>query len=158
MRRTTEDEHRQFKAALGEARPLKLAAAARVEKSNARRPGGLDGNTATRLRKGRHEPDVRIDLHGHTEAAAHRALLSFLRGAAKNGARLALVVTGKGEARDAHAPYDMGLDRKPRGVLNAAVPRWLNEPAFAALIAGTRIAHIRHGGAGALYVYLRKTR
>jgi DNA-nicking Smr family endonuclease len=36
------------------------------------------------------------------------------------------------------------------------VPRWLNEKAFAPLIAGSRPAHRRHGGDGALYVYLRK--
>ena len=35
-------------------------------------------------------------------------------------------------------------------------PRWLREPGLAELIADVREAHRRHGGAGALYVYLRK--
>jgi DNA-nicking Smr family endonuclease len=36
------------------------------------------------------------------------------------------------------------------------VPRWLNEPELAGLIANISPAHARHGGEGALYVYLRK--
>ena len=44
----------------------------------------------------------------------------------------------------------------PHGVLKQMVPRWLNEKAFAALISGSGPAHRRHGGDGALYVYLRK--
>jgi DNA-nicking Smr family endonuclease len=38
------------------------------------------------------------------------------------------------------------------------VPRWLNEAELAALIASVRPRHAKHGGAGALYVYLRKKR
>jgi DNA-nicking Smr family endonuclease len=38
------------------------------------------------------------------------------------------------------------------------VPRWLKEAELAALIAHSRPAHARHGGGGALYVYLRKRR
>jgi DNA-nicking Smr family endonuclease len=41
-------------------------------------------------------------------------------------------------------------------VLKQMVPRWLNEPELSALIASVRPAHVRHGGDGALYVYLRK--
>jgi DNA-nicking Smr family endonuclease len=47
---------------------------------------------------------------------------------------------------------------RQHGVLKEMVPRWLNEKAFAALIAGSGPAHRNHGGAGALYVYLRKIR
>ena len=35
------------------------------------------------------------------------------------------------------------------------LPRWLREASFAGIVAGTQAAHIRHGGDGALYVYLR---
>jgi DNA-nicking Smr family endonuclease len=38
------------------------------------------------------------------------------------------------------------------------VPRWLAEPELKALVARVQPAHIRHGGGGALYVYLRKAR
>jgi DNA-nicking Smr family endonuclease len=43
-----------------------------------------------------------------------------------------------------------------RGVLKLMTPRWLKEPGIGELIADVREAHRRHGGSGALYVYLRK--
>ena len=67
-----------------------------------------------------------------------------------------LVVTGKGARVAADAPFDMELNYRSRGVLKSVVPRWLREPSFAAMVAGVRTAHARHGGEGALYVYLRK--
>src|SRR5207253_2960010 len=103
------------------------------------------------------EPKAKLDLHGYTAEAAHRALLAFLRNARERGHRLVLVVTGRGAPKpDAATPFDMGLDRGPRGVLKCAVPRWLREPDFSELIAGARPAHRRHGGDGAFYIYLRK--
>jgi DNA-nicking Smr family endonuclease len=164
-RKTTDEERALFTEAFKEARPIKPAKAASRKAVKAvpdvpkKFTGGLDGNTADRLRKGALEPDCRIDLHGLTEAAAHRALLSFLRGAHRSGARLALVITGKGaRARDPYAPFDMELEMRARGVLKSMVPRWFREPEFASLIADHRGAHIRHGGSGALYVYLKKKR
>ena len=100
----------------------------------------LDGNTAKKLKRGVAKPAARLDLHGLTQEAAHRALSSFLKDAQKNGQRLVLVITGKGTP----------------GVLKTMVPRWLSQPEFSGLITGIETAHIRHGGAGALYVYLRK--
>jgi DNA-nicking Smr family endonuclease len=163
-RQTSEDERAEFEAAFREARPIrsktkpspKTAAKAAGPKAKAG-PSGVDGNTGKRLRKGEMTPDARIDLHGFTESVAHRTLLTFLRGAQRNGARLALVITGKGARKiDPHEPFDMEREARARGVLNVMVPRWLTEPSFAALIADTRTAHRRHGGEGALYVYLRK--
>jgi DNA-nicking Smr family endonuclease len=98
----------------------------------------LDGNTAKKLKRGKGVPAARLDLHGLTQEVAHRALHSFLKNARKSGQRLVLVITGKGTA------------------LKPMVPRWLNQPEFSGLITGIETAHIRHGGAGALYVYLRK--
>jgi DNA-nicking Smr family endonuclease len=123
-----------------------------------RRPEGdeneLDGNTAEKLRKGQLTPGARMDLHGMTEAAAHGALHSFLAGAQGRGVRLALVITGVGNPVKHEGAEWM---RASHGVLKQMVPRWLNEREFAALISGWAPAHKRHGGDGALYVYLRKT-
>jgi DNA-nicking Smr family endonuclease len=165
-RKTTEEERALFVEAFKETRPMKPAV-----KSTSKKPDvivaaaakqftdGVNGKTAERLRKGTLEPDRRIDLHGKTEAAAHRALLSFLRGAQRGGDRLVLVITGKGaRTPDPHAPFDLELETRARGVLKSMVPRWFHEPEFAGLIADHRSAHIRHGGGGALYVYLRKNR
>jgi DNA-nicking Smr family endonuclease len=97
-------------------------------------------STRPKLKRGKAVPAARLDLHGFTQEAAHRALHSFLRHARKTGQRLVLVITGKGTP----------------GGLKTMVPRWLSQPEFSALITGIETAHIRHGGAGALYVYLRK--
>ncbi|MEI9930651.1 MAG: Smr/MutS family protein [Rhizomicrobium sp.] len=165
-RKTTDEERALFVDAFKETRPIKPAKKAptkKLSKALLETPkkitGGLDGNTADRLRKGAMEPDRRIDLHGMTEAVAHRALLTFLRGAHRANARLVLVITGKGaRAADPYAPFDMELEMRARGVLKSMVPRWFREPEFANLIADHRSAHIRHGGTGALYVYLKKKR
>lgn len=118
------------------------------------RPTGVDGKTAERLRKGAVEPDARLDLHGLTESTAHRALVTFLRSAASRGARLTLVITGKGAKAET---LEELFDPPARGILKSVVPRWLQEPELAHFVADVRTAHRKHGGAGALYVYLRKT-
>jgi DNA-nicking Smr family endonuclease len=111
---------------------------------------GIDGNTQRRLEKGDIHPSAQLDLHGLTEAAAHGALLTFLHTAHRRGDRLVLIVTGKGALEEAAPKARYG------GVLRRAVPRWLEEAPMASIIADKRWAHRRHGGDGALYIYLRK--
>jgi len=96
--------------------------------------------------RGKEAIDARLDLHGLTQAPAHAALLRFLRDASVRDARLVLVITGKG-SRDGE-----------RGVLKRQVPQWLALPEFRSLVVGYEDAGIRHGGEGALYVRLRRTR
>lgn len=109
--------------------------------------GGFDRKTMTRLSRGSVAIDARIDLHGMTQDAAHRRLLRFLEAARGEGAKIVLVITGKG-APDA---VDGG-----RGVLRRAVPEWLRSPPFRLLVSGYENAGRRHGGEGALYVRLRR--
>jgi DNA-nicking Smr family endonuclease len=154
-RKTTNEERAQFEQAIAEARPLERMPSG-VTSPAAKRAGGLDGRTDERLRRGLVAPDARLDLHGFTERDAHHTLLLFLRTAQMRRHRLALVVTGKGARVAPDAPFDMELNYRSRGVLKAVVPRWLREPSFAAIVAGVRTAHVRHGGEGALYVYLRR--
>jgi DNA-nicking Smr family endonuclease len=145
-RQASEEEKHLFRKTIENTRP-KLAAA-KAKKTPAKgKPGGtgIDGNTGKRMRSGDLEPAARLDLHGFTQEAAHKALLSFLRGSHRRGARLTLVITGKGNP-----------GKEGGGVLKQMVPRWLHQPEFSALIAAIEPAHIRHGGAGALYIYLRK--
>jgi DNA-nicking Smr family endonuclease len=154
-RRTTDDERKLFKAHIDEPRPLKAVTSKLVKRKKAApKSSGLDGNTAEKLKRGQLTPGARIDLHGMTEAEAHAALLSFLAGAQARGVRLALVITGVGNPKHHDGAEWM---RKPHGVLKEMVPRWLNEKEFAALISGSGPSHRRHGGEGALYVYLRKS-
>ena len=161
-RRTTDEERELFRAVLSgktlqkKSRPQpKIGLAKPAQKKTPATPTGVDGHTGERLRRGTITPDSKLDLHGLTESAAYRALSSFLQEAHRRGDRLVLVVTGKG-ARASAETFD--LEPRSRGVLKTMVPRWLGEPQFARLIADLRGAHRRHGGDGALYVYLRKTK
>jgi len=154
MRRATQDERREFEEDFRLARPIKPKAAPRSEKKPGG-SGGLDGNTQDRLDRGLIVPDATLDLHGMTQVAAHRALQNYLRGARERGNRLIVVVTGKGNPR---APDAAAWTQSPHGVLKDMVPRWLAEPGMHQWIARVQPAHHRHGGGGALYVYLRKAR
>jgi DNA-nicking Smr family endonuclease len=103
----------------------------------------------TRLSRGRDQIDARLDLHGMTQVRAHHALLGFLQRAHSGGMTFVLVITGKGK---------VGSAEHERGVLRRQVPHWLGLPEFRALVAGFEEAHVGHGGEGALYVRVRRTR
>jgi DNA-nicking Smr family endonuclease len=102
----------------------------------------------SQLSRGRKEIDARLDLHGMTQTRAHRVLSDFLHRAHADGLTFVLVITGKGK---------MGLESE-RGVLRRQVPQWLSLPEFRTLVVGFEEAHIGHGGAGALYVRIRRVR
>ncbi|EKS30199.1 MAG: Smr/MutS family protein [Afipia felis] len=101
------------------------------------------------LARGRKEIEARLDLHGMTQARAHRALIGFLSRASEDGLTFVLVITGKGRS---------GALESERGVLRRQVPEWLGLPEFRSLVVGFEEASIGHGGAGALYVRLRRAR
>ena len=101
------------------------------------------------LARGRKEIDGRLDLHGMTQARAHRALLNFLHHASDNGMSFVLVITGKGRTAEPGAE---------RGLLKRMVPEWLGLPEFRSVVVGFEQAHIGHGGEGALYVRVRRAR
>ena len=119
----------------------------------------LDKRQKQRVARGRQAIDARIDLHGMTQSQAHNALMHFVRQAQATGARLVLVVTGKGSGkgsgRESETSYDAGRER---GVLRRQVPLWLALPEFRPFIVGFDEAHVAHGGQGALYVRLRRIR
>ncbi|HWI27419.1 MAG TPA: Smr/MutS family protein [Stellaceae bacterium] len=106
---------------------------------------GLDRRSAQRLKRGALPLEGRLDLHGMTREEAHRALQSFLARAQEAGKRCVLVITGKG-----------GGERG--GVLRAEVPRWLDEGPNRGRVLAKAAAQPRDGGAGALYVLLRRKR
>lgn len=108
-----------------------------------------------KISRGSEPIDARIDLHGMTQAAAHRALTHFLMRAQHDGARLVLVITGKGVRNAAQADADPYAQR---GVLKRQVPMWLESADLRSLVVGFENAGIGHGGAGALYVRVRRGR
>lgn len=104
----------------------------------------------SQLSRGRKEIEARLDLHGMTQARAHRALLIFLQRAHLDGLTFVLIITGKGKIADGGAAE--------RGVLRRQVPQWLSQPEFRNLVVGFESAHIGHGGEGALYVRVRRSK
>ncbi|HMG47265.1 MAG TPA: Smr/MutS family protein [Allosphingosinicella sp.] len=107
----------------------------------------LDGTWDRRLSRGLVQPDRTLDLHGHSLATAYGLLDHRLEQAIAAGNRVLLLITGKPRS---------GGER--RGAIRAAVGDWLAASRHAADIAAVRNAHPRHGGAGALYIVLRKRR
>jgi len=108
----------------------------------------LDGGWDRRLRRGVVDPDMTVDLHGHTLDSAWRLLDSSLARAVSSGTRVILLVTGK-------PPQG---DRRGRGAIRGAVGDWLASSRHATHIAAVRNAHPRHGGNGALYIILKRDR
>ncbi len=113
----------------------------------------LEKRLKRKLTRGGAGPDEVIDLHGMTEAQAHRALRGFLTYSQARGARLVLIITGKGEGKGPERP----LWTDESGVLRRLTPHWLRAPDLRAIVLGFEEAGRSHGGAGALYVRLRRT-
>ena len=111
----------------------------------------LERRMRTQLRRGQQSVEAVIDLHGLRQDEAHAALRGFLRLQQQRGAKLVLVVTGKGIAGD--VTYG-----EERGILRRNVPHWLRLPDLRPLVLGFDEAEQRHGGTGALYIRLRRSR
>ena len=114
-------------------------------------PATLDGGWDRRLARGLVAPDTMVDLHGHTLASAYAALDAGLERAIARGDRVLLLVTGKPPRPESERPH-------ARGAIRSAVGDWIAASRHAARIAAVRGAHPRHGGAGALYIVLRRPR
>ena len=117
----------------------------------------LDGHWDRRLRRGHVRPDISIDLHGHTLASAQALLDEAIGRALLRGARVLLVVAGRLRPGADRLPQMHGLPR-PRGAIRASLPDWLAASPHADRIVALRPAHASHGGAGAVYVILRRGR
>ncbi|MFM5954462.1 MAG: Smr/MutS family protein [Novosphingobium sp.] len=113
---------------------------------------GLDGSWEKKLARAEVHPDFTLDLHGHSLEAAHARLDHGLAHAVSLCARLVLVITGKPRPTEA-------ADRSERrGAIRAKLLDWLAHGSHASRIAAVRGAHRKHGGAGAVYVILRRPR
>lgn len=103
-----------------------------------------------RLNQGKKEPDQRVDLHGLTIREAYIELSRFFTIALRDESRLLLVITGKGTHRsDKDADF---------GVLKKMLPQWLTAGPYARHVWHYCPAHPKHGGNGAYYVFLRKSK
>jgi DNA-nicking Smr family endonuclease len=111
----------------------------------------IDRKERRQIVRGIRTIDARIDLHGMRQAEAHGALRGFLAIAQMRGYSMVLVITGKGAGDDSVVSLP-----DERGVLRRVVPQWLRLPDLRPLVVGFEEAHQGHGGAGALYVRLRR--
>ena len=112
-------------------------------------PGSISRKEKQKLARGHTAVDVRIDLHGMTQAEAYSALRRLLHRSQASGAKFVLVITGKG------AP---NASRSERGVLRRQVPMWLALPEFRRYVLGFDVADTGHGGEGALFIRLRRAK
>jgi DNA-nicking Smr family endonuclease len=110
---------------------------------------GVERRLKAKLAQGKAGVDAVLDLHGMHQHTAFGALRHFLSTAQRDGAKLVLVITGKGE-RPSADPLEQS------GVLRRAVPHWLSAPDLRAMVIGFEEATRPHGGSGALYVRIRR--
>lgn len=134
-------------------KPSTLSAGSLVPASPVAAPVQVDHKLFRKMKRGKLAPEARLDLHGMTLERAHPALTRFVLDASKKGKRLLLVITGKGRGsgRDDLFP-------EQRGVLRRQAPIWLASPPLSACVLQVTPAHSSHGGEGAFYVYLRRSR
>jgi len=118
----------------------------------------FDRRKARQIASGKAEVDARIDLHGLDQREAYLRLRSFLANAHARGDRLVLVITGKGGGGETLDRLGELAGGRRRGVLRRKLPQWLEEPQFREMVSSFTQAGARHGGAGALYVQLRRGR
>ena len=110
-----------------------------------------DAKFSKMVKRGQIIYEEKCDLHGCTEDQARQQLLRFVKNAQNDGKKLVLVITGIG--KNSQKSLQPG---KP-GLLKQRVPDWLSSETFRPfVISPGREAHPKHGGAGALYVRIRK--
>lgn len=112
----------------------------------------LDGHWNRKLKSGQIAPDYTLDLHGSTLDGAYTRIMHGLDQARSMGARVVLVIAGRERPVD---PADRG---QRRGAIRAKLLDWLAASHHADAISAVRKAHQRHGGAGALYLVLKRSR
>ena len=113
----------------------------------------MDHKSYGKMRLGKLVPEAHIDLHGLTVAKAHPALSHFIQSSYVQRLRLVLVITGKGQSND-----EFDFANEGRGILRKQVPEWLSIAPLSRCVLQVQQSHLRHGGAGAFYVYLKKNK
>ena len=109
----------------------------------------LDGSWDRQITKGGIIPDISVDLHGSGLASAYARLDGALEQAIGQKLRVILLVTGRARSHDR-------ASGEGRGAIASVVRDWLASSRHSSAIAAVRGAHPRHGGAGALYIVLKR--
>lgn len=108
---------------------------------------GVDRRLVRRLRAGDFAYQAHLDLHGMTAEEARGAVDQFLTAAHHKGQRCVLIIHGRGLNSKDQVP-----------VLKTRLAQWLARGSWARLVLAFTSARPCDGGAGALYVLLRRQR
>ncbi len=124
---------------------------------------GIERRLARRLDKGSRAIERVIDLHGLTRDQARARLFQEVAASRERGERRLLVITGKGLSSGRANEEGGETDLPPhetasRGILRRSLPDWLKEDEMARHVVAFEPARPRHGGGGAFYVILRRSR
>ncbi len=106
---------------------------------------GLDVGIVRRLRRGEFAVQGHIDLHGMTREEAKSAVDAFLKKERSAGKRCVLLVHGRGLHSKDQVP-----------ILKDALKHWLATARFGRHVLAFATARPVDGGAGAIYVLLRR--
>jgi DNA-nicking Smr family endonuclease len=106
---------------------------------------GLDPRLISQLRRGEFAMQSHIDLHGMIQPAAYQALTDFILESVRKGLRSVLVVHGRGLGSPGGRP-----------VLKHAAANWLSHGTIGGHVLAFTTARAHDGGAGAMYVLLRR--
>ena len=118
----------------------------------------FDRRAVRQVASGKVAIDARLDLHGMRQRDARVELHAFLRAAQARALKTVLIITGKGDTAADRDHLAAAFGKTQRGVLRRSVPQWLEEPELRSVVLSYTSAGTRHGGDGALYVQLRKSR
>ena len=104
---------------------------------------GLNKKKFRKIKKGTLPIENKLDLHGFTEIEAKKELETFLDYCLSRNKRVVLVITGKGRSEKG-------------GVIKNNISKWLNSQNLRHKIIGFDYAAPKHGGNGAIYIFLKK--
>lgn len=106
---------------------------------------GVSPEVMDKLRSGQLSPEAHIDLHGLNALQAYTELTRFIKNSYQRNIRTMTVITGRGK----NSPDGVAVIRN-------LIQDWLTHDPFKRVVLAFCTAQPRDGGAGALYVLLRK--
>ena len=98
-------------------------------------------NNPKKYNKKNIEPEMLLDLHGHTLYSTKLLLNKFISSCYEKNIRNVLIITGKG--------------RNNKGVLRDEVPQWLSDKFLNKFLVNFDVAPSHFGGTGALLVRIK---
>src|SRR5262249_29311153 len=106
---------------------------------------GIDKRLLKKLRKGEYALQGHLDLHGMTSEEARREVEKFVEGALAAGKRCLLIIHGRGLNSKDNLP-----------ILKERLKVWLTRGRIARRVLAFATARPSDGGAGAVYLLLRR--